>query len=170
MNITKANPKYKKGLDSGSSAHYIEFGKYMINDRFLKKGELLTKYKKSYAPTVIKRQKVTKLFESILRNIFDTEEINYELVQDLSEEEQELFKRLISKAGLEDQLDFDERKVEPSPKQLVEKFNVLKGEILAGNDNALIMSDIKKVVQKLREREIIDDEKMNEIMDVIKNI
>jgi len=34
----------------------------------------------------------------------------------------------------------------------------------------LIMSDIKKVVQKLREREIIDDEKMNEIMDVIKNI
>jgi hypothetical protein len=105
-----------------------------------------------------------------LRNIFDTEEINYGLVQDLNEEEQELFKKLISKAGLESQLDFDERKVEPSPKQLVEKFNILKCEIIAGNDNALILSDIEKVIRKLRERDVIDDEKLDEIMNVIKNI
>ena len=43
MNITRSKPKYKKGLESGSSAHYIEFGKYMINNRLLQNGELLTK-------------------------------------------------------------------------------------------------------------------------------
>ena len=73
---------------------------------------------------------------------------------------------MIFKAGLENQLDFDERKIEPSVKQLVEKFNVLKGEICAGNDNALILSDIEKVIHKLREKDVIDDEKLNEIMNM----
>jgi hypothetical protein len=168
MNIKKANPKYKKGLDEDSTAHYIEFGKYMINNRFLKNGELLTKYKKSYAPTVIKKTKISKLFESILVNIFDTEEINYELVQDLSDDEQELFKRLIIKSGVADKLDFDERKIYPSVKQLVEKFNVLKGEILAGNDNKLILQDMENVLNKLLEKEVIDSAKFDEIMALLK--
>jgi hypothetical protein len=171
MSIIKASkPKYKKGLDPATTTHYIEFGKFMINLRILDKGELLTKYKTSYAPTQIKRRHVSKLFESVLQNIFDTQEINYDLVQDMAEDEQELFKTLIQKAGLTSVLHFDPRKIEPSTKALVDKFNVLKGEIVAGNDNVLIKNDLKKVTTKLFDKEVIDEEKLNEILEIINNI
>lgn len=167
MEIKKKKPTFKKGLEGNTTSSYVEFGKYMIQRKFLQKGELLTKYKNSYAPTLIKRTKVTKLFETILQNIIDVEEINYALVQDLNEDEQNLLKRLIEKSGMSDKLDFDERKIEPSVTKLIEKFNVLKGEIVAGNDNPTILIDMTKVLNKLRERNVIDEKKKDEIMELI---
>jgi hypothetical protein len=171
MSTNKVKPKYKKGMPAESqTANYIEFGKFMINLRLLNEGELLTKYIKSFAPTLIKRQPVSKLFETLLTNVFDTQEVNYELAQDLSEAEKELFKTLIHKAGLTSILEFDPKKVEPNTKQLVEKFNVLKGEILAGNDNVIIKTQLKQVSRKLYEKDVISEEQLQEIIEIVNNI
>ena len=169
----KTKPKFSDGLkcDDMGSNNYIEFGKFMINTKFLNDNTLLIKYK-SYAPVPsLKRQSISDLMKSILQELLITKDLNYSLLSDLETNEKELFKLMIKKAGLMTALNYDESKMNDSVKKLIEKFNIYKGQIIAGNNNSEIIKDIEEdILPKLVKVKRITQSKADEIIELIKDL
>jgi len=128
---------------------YSEFGKFIINMALLDQNILLVKYK-SYAPVpTLKRTQISDELKDIIYYLFDTGEMDYQSGQKLKESEKGVLDRLIIKSGLNLQLKYKSSKLDDDIEAIIEEFEILKGEIIAGNDNPKIVEDIKNVLIKL---------------------
>lgn len=133
-----------------SSENYKEFGKFMINLKLLYENILLVKYKKSYAPVPeLKRHAISDDFKDELFYIFDTGKIDYEKLRELSDEENNLFKKLIMKSGLFDVLKYNDNLTREKVDDILEEYDILKGEIEADNNNPELLKRCKIVIKKL---------------------
>jgi hypothetical protein len=129
---------------------YKEFGKFMINFVLLDDNIVLIKYKKSYAPVPsLRRTIISDELKDMIIYLFDTGEIDYQSGQKLSKSEKDIFDLLIVKAGLKTQLKYNKEKMKDTAEDIIEEFNILKGQIIAGNDNPEIKDKIKDVLSKL---------------------
>lgn len=124
------------------------FGKFMINLKLLKKnGILLFKYK-SYAPIPwLKRQNLSISFKQFWISLMDTTTVDYDLLRNCSDSDIILFEKILLKSGLIDDLDYQQ--VQSNSSQLVERFNILRGELQASNNNPEIITELKIVIDKL---------------------
>jgi hypothetical protein len=133
-----------------SDLTYREFGKFAINMKLLYQNVLLAKYKKSYAPIPkLKRTDVSRNFVDAIIYIFDTNEIDYEKVRELSQKENDILELLIMKSGLYSTLKYDKTKTRDDVNNIIEEYHILKGEIEADNNNPELLEKMKKVVQRL---------------------
>jgi hypothetical protein len=131
--------------------NYREFGKFGINMKLLYENVLLVKYKKSYAPIPsIKRQNVSNEFVDEILYILDAEQIDYEKLRELSHEENELFKKLMMKSGLFSVLKYNYDQSRESINDIIEQYEILKGEIEADNNNPELRTDVKVLLNKLK--------------------
>lgn len=151
--------------------NYSEFGKFMINTKLLYDDILLVKYKASYAPVpTIKRTKISSLLTSVLQDLIVTFNINYDLLNGLEEDEQNLFSNLLNKAGLTIPLKYNRTLIKLTPQKLVDKYNILKGQIIAGNNNKEIIKQVEDLLPKLVEVNRLTEEKAEEIKYLINNL
>lgn len=148
-----------------SQENYKEFGKFMISNKLLYDNILLIKYKKSYAPIpLIKRQKISDDFKEELMYMFDTGQIDYEKLRELSDTENNLFKTLILKSGLYDKLKYNYSQTREKLDDILEEYAILKGEIEADNNNPELIKRCKSVLIKLFNYGKITKEEYNEII------
>jgi hypothetical protein len=141
--------KITDGLKLKTDYSYREFGKFIIQYKFLMDNIFLIKYK-SYAPVpTLKRQEITDDLKDIIINIFDTGEINYQLGKTLGQNEKNLLIALIDKSGLKEQLKFNKVNLLEDVNDVINDYNVLKGIIIAGNTNPEIIKQLKIVMDKL---------------------
>jgi hypothetical protein len=128
---------------------YREFGKFIMNMVLLDQNILLVKYK-SYAPIPsLRRTVISDELKNLLYYLFDTGEIDYQSGQKLKENEKIILNNLIMKSGLNLQLKYKSNKLDDDIDAIIEEFEILKGEIIAGNDNPKIKQDIKDILNKL---------------------
>ena len=131
------------------STNYHEFGKFALQKKLLSQGILLVKYKNSYAPIPkLKRTNVSKDFIDEIMYIFDTGKIDYEKLRELSSTENDLFKDLMMRSGLYNTLNYDYSKTRDNVNDIIEQYDILKGEIDANNDNPELVSKVKLVLKK----------------------
>lgn len=149
-----------------SVQNYKEFGKFAIHMKMLYENILLVKYKTSYAPLPsIRRTKVSDDFVDAIIQIMDTNTIDYEKLRELSDHENNMFKTLVMKSGLFDVLKYDYSKTREKMKDVIEEYEIIKGEIEADNDNPELPIKAKKVLKKLKNYGKITDEEYNEIVE-----
>ena len=147
-----------------------EFDKFMIHRKFLSENILLVKYL-SYAPIgSIKRCKISDELKEIIIYLLDTEEVNYQLAQELDIDEKELLEKIIVKSGLKQTLKFDRNKMADDVSLLIDKFHVLQGEVNAGNDSPQILVQIKKILPKLILHNKLTEADGNEILQELNNL
>ena len=137
-------------LKYDKSNKYLEFGKFIINMNLLNKNILLLKYKNSYAPIPnLRRTMISDDLKNMVFYLLDTGEINYQTGMSLNNLEKEVFDILISKSGLNIMLKYDKNKMKEDLDLIIEQYEILKGEIIAGNDNPKIIKDLKDILRKL---------------------
>jgi hypothetical protein len=148
--------------------NYIEFGKFAINKKLLYENILLVKYKKSYAPVPqLRRTKISDDFIDALIFIFDTNKIDYEKLRELTTVENDLFKILIMKSGLYDTLKYNYNQTREKINDIIEEYEILKGEIEAENDNPELLTKAKVISKKLKNYGKITE---NEYKDIVDNL
>ena len=144
---------------------YKEFGKFMINFVLLDDNILLIKYKKSYAPVPsLRRTIISDELKDMIIYLFDTGEIDYQSGQKLSKSEKDIFDLLIIKSGLKTQLKYNKEKMKDTAEDIIEQFNILKGQIIAGNDNPEIKNKIKDLLSKMVNMNKINVETADDII------
>jgi hypothetical protein len=155
--------RYSEGIKSVPT--YVEFGKFVIHKKKLLDNILIIKYKNSKAPVPsIKQQTITEPYAILLLNLLDTQAINYELVKDCDDTDRKKFEDLIKRADLLRVLNYDKTKALKTDADIITRYDCLKGELLAGNDNLDIRKELKDVVKLLCEKGKISKEDGRELM------
>ena len=159
----------KETKDSYIIKRYIRFGKFDLNHYKLNQNVLLIKYPKSRGPvSTIRATKISDDFKSLILDLLDTQKINKALQKKLDKNEMDLFENLIRKSGLEEQLDYERSKMDVD--DYVHKFEILRGELVAGQNSRIMKDELIEVIKILNNKEYnkISDEDANELIEILK--
>jgi hypothetical protein len=126
------------------SATHFQFGKYRINVAKLKSNILsVSSDKKKHVWTTIIGEKV----QTLLLDYKDHNKFNITAYNELSKEQKEIINLLLYKSGMDDTLGI-RIKEEELPK-LIDRYELLRGQILAGQDSLEVRKELRNVVLKL---------------------
>lgn len=149
-----------------TESNYKEFGKFAINLKLLYNNTLLVKYKKSYAPVPqIKRTQISDELLDIILFLLETNTIDYEKLRELTNQENNLFKLLMMKSGLFDTLKYNYNNTREKISDVIEEYEIIKGEIEAENNNPELPKKAEKVLKKLKNYGKITEEEYKDIVE-----
>ena len=123
--------------------HFL-FGKYRVSVRRLKENilSLTTEKKKSVSSTLI-----TDALKDLLFDYREHNKFNISAYNKLKTEERKIIDPILKQSGMDERLGL--RINDHDLGELIEKYELLRGQILAGNDAMEIRKDLKRVVLQL---------------------
>ena len=153
---------HSKGIKQGHT--HVPFGKYILNKNKLDSDLVYFKHMKGYGVKGFPMAKVSKNLGSVLRTIIGGGVPKFEDLQSLSNEEKEYLHKVANKAGIMDKLSI------PSPskdklEQDIHQFEVMKGEILSGNDSPELIKKFKLILLRLSKNGNIPKREATELME-----
>jgi hypothetical protein len=145
------------GIKCDVKSNYEIFGKFMINMNLLCDGILLVKYTRSYAMVPkLKRTKVSKEFKTFLCDLLKNNKIDYTLLKACTQKDKEIFDKLVVLSNVHRQLEYDKSFITKEDEtELKLKFQILQGEMIAGNNSEEIIHELKYVIGELVQLKVI---------------
>ena len=142
---------------------YVPFGKHKLNLKKLKGGRLQLRSKTDNVIANIKSKMLTKNMKVIIDKFISGQDILFEDVEVLNDDEKDYLAEIAQKCDIDDRLRI------PSPKLTkiqsdINKFNILRGELIAGNDSKELVKNFKVLLLKLMNSKHISKSEGNEIM------
>jgi hypothetical protein len=151
-----------KGIKQGHT--HVPFGKYILNKNKLDGDIVLMKYMKGEGIKGHPQTKVSNRLGSVLRTIVGGGVPNFEDLNKLDDDEKEYLHKVSSKAGILDKLSIPVPSKDKREKD-VHQFEVMKGQILAGNDSPEIIKGFKLLLLRLSRNGTIPKREGVEIME-----
>jgi hypothetical protein len=142
---------------------YVPFGKHKLNLKKLKGGRLQLRSKTNNVIANIKSKMLTKNMKIIIDKFISNQPIEFEDVEVLNDDEKDYLAEIAERCDISDRLRI------PSPKLTkiqsdINKFQILRGELIAGNDSKELIKDFKVLLLKLMNSKHISKSEGNEIM------
>jgi hypothetical protein len=141
---------------------YTQLGSYLINKNKLKDGVLMVKYPSGQRIAKLPSQAITKELVAVINVLMEGKQPTIRQFQVLSEAEKEKLHQIVRTTGLG--VDVPNPKEEEMDKEL-NRFEILKGEIIAGNDNAKIIKEFKMMLIKFGREGRIPKREVNSILE-----
>lgn len=143
--------------------NYKKFYKLQINVMKLLDNKLMVLYETgSPFSRYIKTRTISPEFASVLLNLIDTNELNYEMIKRLTEEEKKLFNIIMTQSGAKTELKYKEPEL--TEEDLLKRFLILQGSIRSGNNSNEVLKEGIDILKRLNKIGRIDDEQLNEIL------
>jgi len=128
---------------------YVPFGRFVIHRYDLDSGKLNMKTPKGAVIKEIPSQKISqglaKIFQSLGKGLLP----DYDKVNGLKDEDKEVLHKVITHSRMTDKVSVPTPKSKTTEEQMADRFDILKGEIVAGNDNPKIVKEFKVMLMKL---------------------
>ena len=142
---------------------YVPFGKHKLNLKKLKNNRLQLRSKTDNVIANIKSKQLTPNMKVIIDKFISNQPIEFEDIEKLDDNEKDYLADIAQRCDINDRLRI------PSPKLTkiqsdINKFNILRGEIIAGNDSKELVRDFKVLLLKLMNSKHISKSEGNEIM------
>jgi len=141
---------------------YTQFGRYCINKVRLD-GEGIMSFRRPSGNNVdkLKTEKLSKPLAKVLSKLVGKGLPSYEDIATLSEDEREKLHRICKECQVDN----------PSVPKMMgkgeaeeQRFNILRGEIVAGNDSPVIIKELKSLLLKFMHEDRIPRRQANEIL------
>jgi hypothetical protein len=140
--------KIGKGISVEEEPRYKTFGKYVIhNNQLLNDGILNVKYPSLGPVPSIKPAKISESYKDFVIDVIENGRPNERLFKNLTQNEKEHFEKISRGAGLLGKFK-NSVNIEVDDKKDVERFNVLKGEFDAGNNNEKMVKELRTLTVK----------------------
>lgn len=147
----------------------VEFGNYVLNLNALRKGSLHVRYPSGANISNFPKTLISSSLQKILNNIVYEDSFDEDDYDNLDEVEQKLFDDLITRCRIDRKNNvalYNHKKYNSDKRDNdVKRFNLLKGEILAGNDNPELVKELKGLVFKLMCENVLTRHEYNKIME-----
>jgi hypothetical protein len=154
MNMVQKQPRNMirmgKGISAVEQPSYKEFGKFCINIPHLENQDILNvKYKNclgaipSFKPTAI-----SDIFRDFIIDLLDTGKANTRVYNQISDEERKYFQKVATAAGIFKGMGLPITTTDDEEKD-VKRFEILRGQITAGNNNPKLLDETRKLVVRL---------------------
>lgn len=140
----------KSGIIVSENYNWTQFGMLIFNRHEIDDLVLHIRYKSgSQHPKFAKKIQISVTLYNILTQLIDTQEINYELIKQLNTEEKELFNKIMQASKLSKQLKYRIMETEPDKNFYKNRYNVLQGEIEAGNTSRVVKTELIDTIYRL---------------------
>ena len=171
---TKPKPRTLRGSGLGGvvdtsqgiqpSPSYIRFGKYLINTKKLNNNIISLRRDKGSSIKTIPARMISPHLGSIMKKIIGGGMPSYDDLNKLTDDEKQYLHKVTQESDIFDKLAI------PTPskdkeEQDAHQFNVLKGEIMAGNNSKEVISKFKLLVLKLSKQGILPKNQVQEILE-----
>lgn len=140
---------------------YVPFGRFILNRHRLHNGVLMMRYAKGGSIKNIPTQKVKTTFVEAMKAILEKKNPSYDQIDKLSSDERNQLHSILQMAKLDDQFSV------PVPSDIDNdnnKFDILRGQIIAGNDNPDLIKEFKLLLTKLMMNNRIPRKQGHEIL------
>ena len=126
---------------------YSPFGRYVIHKHKLQDGILQLKTPKGGAVSSLPTESISFPLSKVLRKIVGGSRVDFDELQDLHDDDKGYLHRIIKTAQLHDKISVP-RPDYGKEKDELKRFEILKGEIGAGNDNKDLVKEFKVMLMK----------------------
>jgi hypothetical protein len=150
--LTYEDVDWNKGI--AVVPRFIPFGRYIINKKRLDDNVVSLKTRAGGYLSNFKSQKVSNKLGKVFRVILGGGVPRYEDIDELTDEEKAYLHKVAKASDIIDRINI------PSPnkkeeEQEINKFEIMKGEIMSGNDNADLIKKFKILLIKLSNKNLI---------------
>jgi len=140
--------KIGEGLKYEPEPTYRTFGKYVINIPQLKERDILNvKFPSLGRIPQFKPTPISDVMKEFLLELLDTGKVSNRIYEQIPIEERQLFERIATGAGILNALKL-KRTISNEDKEDNDRFTLLKGEYLAGNNSVALLKELRKLVVK----------------------
>jgi hypothetical protein len=151
-----------QGIKQGHT--HIQFGKYIINKNKLDDGIFSLKHENGYSVKGHPSTKLNKNLHYVFKTIVGGGQPKYEDLHNLSQEDKTYLHNVSKKAGILDKITIPVPSKDNLEKD-IHKFEVMKGEILAGNDSTELIKQFKILLLRLSKNNTIPKREASEIFE-----
>lgn len=138
-----------KGIAVQETPSYKQFGKYAIHIPQLEQQDILNvKYKSLGQVPKYKPMAVSDIFRDFLLDLLDNGKPNVRTYQQIAPDERKVFEEMSIGAGVWNALGL-KRTTTSTDDEENKRFELLKGEYMAGNNNPKVISDLRRLVVKM---------------------
>jgi len=142
---------------------YKTFGKHILHYPQLRDTNTLNIKFPSGTKNYVKKQVVSNNYKDLIMDILERGKVSDLLYDKLEEGEMEHFNKIVKGAGLMEQL-----KVKPpkdsNMKVLAERFKILRGQFIAGNNAPTLIEELKKIIVVFMSKDILSKEEGKELL------
>lgn len=143
-------PKVKVGVGLADKKEppYRQLGKYVIHWKQLNDNDMLNvKYKSLGRIPQFKPIPISDVFKDYLIDVMETGKHNNRHYESIPVEERKIWEKIINGAGLAEQLKIKKTKSNEDETEM-ERFEMLKGQYIAGNNNPNVVRELRRFVVK----------------------
>lgn len=152
--------KIGKGISIINTPKHLEFGKFVIDKHRLDQQGILHFKHKSLGNTKFKPFPVSEDTKELINDVLNTGKMNHKHFSKLPNNEQSYLYNVIQGAGL---LEHFKLKL-PNDKEDENRFEILKGEFLAGNDNVKLIRELRALIVKFSNEGKITKRQMTDLL------
>jgi hypothetical protein len=151
----------KKGR--GISSDYRDFGINKINHKKLDDGILTLRRKSNTNIPDMPSKRISRKLQKIIKQISGGGLPDYNDLNSLEDNEKDYLHKLISKSNLNDRLSVPAPSKDQEEKDF-HQFEVMKGEIMSGNDSKELVKKFKVLILKLSKQNILPKNEVQELL------
>ena len=127
---------------------YRQLGKYVINIQQLKERDILNvKFPSLGRIPQFKPTPISDILKEFILELLDTGKVSNRIYEQIPIEERQLFEKIATGAGIMNALKL-KRTISNEDKEDNDRFTLLKGEYLAGNNSVALLKELRKLVVK----------------------
>ena len=152
-----------KRTGRGMSSDYREFGDTMINHKKLDDGILTIRRKSNINIPDMPSKRISRKLQKIIKHISGGGIPEHNDLNDLDDGEKDYLHKLISKSNLQERLSVPAPSKDQEEKDF-HQFEVMKGEIMSGNDSKELVKNFKILILKLSKQNILPKTEVNELL------
>ena len=146
---------------------YITIGKYLVHKQHLLGGKLQVRSPVNHNQVYgFKSQNITNNIKDILLKLHKKEPISFKDVEKLNEEEKNQLYMIGKRLHVSELFDIPST-TKSNEDKLKDEFYLLRGSIMAGNNNPQLLRKFKIVLLKMKNNKLISLQEYNEILNII---
>lgn len=152
---------FTKGIDQ--MPKYIKFGRYLIHKPKLEDNIIKIATNSGAGVSGFKPERVSRHFGGVIKKIVNGLNPTYEEIGGLTDDEKDYLYKLAKKSQILDRLSI------PAPNKskddkMSDRFDILKGEIQAGNNSTELIKEFKTLLLNLSNKDLIPKSQAKDIL------
>jgi hypothetical protein len=157
------------GYGMNNDNTYINIGKYLVHKNNLLGGKLQVRSPNKNQVYGFKSQNITNNIKDILLKLNKKEPISFKDVDKLNEQEKNQLYTIGKKLHVSELFDIPST-LKSNEDKLKDEFILLRGSLMAGNNNPDLLRKFKIVLLKMKNNKLISLQEYNEVLNILLEI
>lgn len=142
------------GIERQERPLYQKLGRYIIHIPSLTKNVLNVKYPSMVSIKSLPKRPISTMMKNLLFEMLDNGDFNKKYYNVLDEDEQDLIRDVLYQAEIGEKFGFGLKDTPYS--NIIDRFNLLKSQVIAGNNNKEVITELKQLTSKLVDKSVLN--------------